>query len=202
MTAPLSHHSEEMLGAAECIFFAPHEIAVGFFEQTKPLDDRQREWLHARGVSDAAMRGDPGLDTAELRAGCVAFDRRYFDFARRADEGARPAFVVIARDEFGIVDDMVAFDAHGRIGVWLGRAAMLGEQMVDFPRIESPALAVYPDAMAWLCAERRGVVILDAKRARWRLAGDRLAVDSVGFGRRLEKSLALPRPRIFVREAA
>lgn len=187
---------------AERIFFAPHEIAVEFFESTKPLDDRQREWLHARGVSDDAIRGDPGHETAELRVGCVAFDRHYFDFVDRDDEDARSVFVVIARDEFGTVADVVAFDAQGRVGAWLGRTAILGEQFVYYPRIGEPTLAVYPGPMAWLRAERRGVVILDERRARWRLAGDRLAVDGVSFGRRLEKAMALPRPRIFVRAAA
>jgi hypothetical protein len=100
------------------------------------------------------------------------------------------------------VDDLVAFDARGRVGRWLGRAVLLGEQMRFFPRVESPALRVFADPWEWLRGERRGVVVLDRGRARWRLAGDMLAVDDPAFGRHVRDSLRLPEPRILVASKA
>jgi hypothetical protein len=41
-------------------------------------------------------------------------------------------------------------------------------------------------------------VILDAKRARWRLAEEHLIVGDPTFGRHLRDILRLPEPRIFV----
>jgi hypothetical protein len=96
------------------------------------------------------------------------------------------------------VEDLVAFDARGSVGRWLGRAVLLGEQMRFFPRVESPALRVFADPWEWLRGERRGVVVLDQGRARWRLAGDVLAVDEPAFGRRVRDELRLPEPRILV----
>ncbi len=179
-----------------------HDIAAEFFAQTRALNDAQCKWLLAREIPPAALNNDPGRPAAPVRAARIAFTGAYFDFVGAEDEDARPALCVIARDEFGIVDDLVAFDARGRIGVWLGRAAMLGEQFRWHPRIESPALRIFPDPWEWLRGERRGVVILDTKRAQWRLSGDVLAVDDPAFGRRLHNMLALPKPQIFVASKA
>jgi len=175
-----------------------HDIAAEFFAQTRALDDAQRAWLLAREIPPAALNNDPGRPAAPVRAARVVFAERYFDFAAEHDEDARPALCVVARDEFGIVEDLVAFDARGRVGRWLGRAVLLGEQMRFFPRVESPALRVFADPWEWLRGERRGVVILDRGRARWRLAGDVLAVDEPAFGRRVRETLRLPEPRILV----
>jgi hypothetical protein len=177
---------------------APPDIAAEFFAQTRPLNDAQRSWLLAREIPPVALDIDPGRPAAPVRAARVVFTERYFDFAEEHDEDARPALCVIARDEFGIVDDLVAFDARGSIGRWLGRAVLLGEQMRFFPRVESPALRVFADPWEWLRGERRGVVVLDQGRARWRLAGDVLAVDEPAFGRRVRDGLRLPEPQILV----
>jgi len=59
-------------------------------------------------------------------------------------------------------------------------------------------LRVFADPWEWLRGERRGVVILDRGRARWRLTGERLAVDDVAFGRRVRDALRLPEPQIMV----
>jgi len=177
---------------------APHDIAAEFFAQTRALDDAQRAWLLAREIPPAALNNDPGRPAAPVRAARIAFTGAYFDFVGAEDEDARPALCVIARNEFGIVDDLVAFDARGRVGRWLGRAVLLGEQMRFFPRVESPALRVFADPWEWLRGERRGVVVLDRGRARWRLAGDVLAVDEPAFGRRVRETLRLPEPRILV----
>jgi hypothetical protein len=177
---------------------ASYNIAAEFFAQTRALDDAQRKWLLAREIPPAALDNDPGRPAAPVRAARVAFTGAYFDFVGAEDEDARPALCVIARDEFGIVDDLVAFDARGSVGRWLGRAVLLGEQMRFFPRVKSPALRVFADPWEWLRGERRGVVILDQGRARWRLAGDMLSVDEAAFGRRVRDAMRLPEPRILV----
>ncbi len=177
---------------------APHDIAAEFFAQTCALNDVQRTWLLAREIPPVALDIDPGHPAAPVRAARIAFTGAYFDFVGAEDEDARPALCVIARDEFGIVEDLVAFDARGRVGRWLGRAVLLGEQMRFFPRVESPALRVFADPWEWLRGERRGVVILDRGRARWRLAGDMLAVDEPALGRRVRDTLRLPEPQIMV----
>jgi hypothetical protein len=177
---------------------ASHDIAAEFFAQTRALDDAQRAWLLAREIPPAALNNDPGRPAAPVRAARIAFAGAYFDFVGAEDEDARPALCVIARDEFGVVEDLVAFDARGHVGRWLGRAVLLGEQMRFFPRVESPALRVFADPWEWLRGARRGVVILDRGRARWRLAGDMLAVDEPALGRRVRDTLRLPEPRILV----
>jgi hypothetical protein len=181
---------------------SPHDIAAEFFAQTRALNDAQRAWLLAREIPPVALDIDPGRPAAPVRAARVAFTGSYFDFVGAEDEDARPALCVIARDEFGTVDDLVAFDARGRVGRWLGRAVLLGEQMRFFPRVESPALRMFADPWEWLRGERRGVVVLDRGRARWRLAGDVLAVDEPAFGRRVRETLRLPDPQILVASKA
>lgn len=183
---------------ARAIAWPPHEVAACFFEETRPLNSLQRDWLIDRGVPECAIAHDPGRDTAEIRVARVRFEGRFFEFARAEDEQGRPAFAVIARNEFEECDDIVAFDARGNIAPWLGRAALLGAQMQHHPRIESAALPVFPDALAWLRAKRRGVVILDPSRARWRLAQEEILIDDPAFERRLHSQLRLPSPRILV----
>ena len=75
---------------------------------------------------------------------------------------------------------------------------MLGEDRLIEPRIEVDGLRLFASPLEWLRAERQGVVILDPERARWRLAGERLIVGDVDFGRRIRDALRLPEPQIFV----
>jgi hypothetical protein len=188
---------EARMSDIPCII-AAHDIAAEFFARSRALDDAQRAWLLARGIPLVALDNDPGRPAAPVRAARVVFAGAYFDFVGAENEDARPALCVIARDEFGIVDDIVAFDSRGRVGRWLGRAVLLGEQMRFFPRVESPALRVFADPWEWLRGERRGVVILDRGRARWRLAGEVLAVDETALGHRVRDALRLPETKIMV----
>jgi hypothetical protein len=182
---------------------AAHEVAEEFFSNSRRLDDTQRAWLLAQGISASAMEADPDYASGPLRFASVFFSDQYFDFAIGTDAMAVPAFIVIARNEFGVTDDMVAFDGQGRRATGLGRARLLGEQMILAPRLGEP-LRVFEDVWAWLRADRDGVVILDWSVAVRRLEGVSLCVDSVEFGQILRERLARPAPRIFVkiREAA
>ena len=94
--------------------------------------------------------------------------------------------------------DVVAWDVEmGRVATMLGAATMLGEDQLTAPRV-GDGLQVYPDVADWLRADRSGIVILDAERARWRLAKERLIVADAMFGRLLREALRLPEHQIFV----
>ena len=59
---------------------------------------------------------------------------------------------------------------------------------------------MFPGPAEWLRAGRRGVVILDNERARWRLSEETLIVSDAAFGRRLRDALRMPEPRVYVEE--
>jgi hypothetical protein len=182
----------------EASLIAAHEIAEEFFSNSRRLDDAQRAWVLAHGVSGSAIETDPYCSSGPLGFASVVFGERYFDFAVDGDASAVPAFIVIARDEFGVTNDMVAFDGEGRLAPGLGRARLLGEQMIFAPRLGEP-LRVFEDVWAWLRGNRDGVVILDWESAARRLENVPLAVDDIEFGQILRARLARPAPSIFVR---
>jgi hypothetical protein len=92
---------------------AAHEIAEEFFSNSRRLDDAQRGWLRARGISASAIETDPFCSSGPLRFASVVFGEQYFDFVTDDCASAVPAFIVIARDQFGVTDDLVAFEAEG-----------------------------------------------------------------------------------------
>jgi hypothetical protein len=136
------------------------------------------------------------------RARVVLFpDQPLFDFAEDVGEdGATPAFVFVARDEFGDACDLVAWaPSEARVAAWLGRASMLGLESLWAPRLmHEGALPVCETPLEWLRAERRAVVILDPTRARWSLYRTNLIVTDVAFGCRVREALRWPAPQIFV----
>jgi hypothetical protein len=166
---------------------AAHEIAEEFFSNSRRLDNAQRAWVLAHGVSASAIEADPYCSSGPLRFASVVFGEQYFDFVTDDCASAVPAFIVIARDQFGVTDDLVAFDGRGRLSPALGRARLLGEQMILAPRLGEP-LRVF-----------EGVVILDWESAARRLGNVPLAVDDIEFGQILRTQLARPAPSIFVR---
>jgi hypothetical protein len=177
---------------------AAHEIAEEFFSNSRRLDNAQRAWVLAHGVSASAIEADPYCSSGPLRFASVVFGEQYFDFVTDDCASAVPAFIVIARDQFGVTDDLVAFDGRGRLSPALGRARLLGEQMILAPRLGEP-LRVFEDVWAWLRGNRDGVVILDWESAARRLGNVPLAVDDIEFGQILRTQLARPAPSIFVR---
>jgi hypothetical protein len=128
-----------------------------------------------------------------------------FDFASEigSSRGSVAAVVIPTRDECGDLVDLAAWNIDGgAFGTWRGVASMLGEDQLNAPRIGSGALAVFPDVASWLRAGRRGVVVIDPKRARWRLAETPLVVEDVALGRRIREALRLPEPKIMVASKA
>ena len=164
-----------------------------------PTPDMIR-FFRGRGVSVEAL-AEPELPAL---ANVVFHDNRpLFDFTDEAgDDGAVRAIVFLARDEEGEPRDLVAWSCKkNRLAAWYGggAVAMLGEDYLGGPRLEY-GLCVCADPLEWLRVERCGVVILDARRARWQTTamGEDLIVADHAFGRHLRNSLRLPEPRIFV----
>ena len=156
--------------------------------------------LFALGIFGDGVNGHGAFDALEV-ADVIFRPGDRFDFSRdvRDLHGHVAGVIIPARDECGDLVDLAAWSVDdGELALWRGDAAMLGEDWINAPRIELDALAVFPDVASWLRAGRRGVVIVDPQRARWRLAGERLAVDDVAFGRRVRDALRLPEPRILV----
>jgi hypothetical protein len=156
--------------------------------------------LFRLGIHGAALTGADAFDALHVEAVCFLGNER-FEFAREMSEPCESTLAVIVpcRNEFGRTVDLVAWEIDtNKLAAWRGEAAILGEDQIDAPRIECDGLRVYPGPRDWLHAGRRGAVILDALRARWRLAEDRLIVDNADFGRRLRGMLRLPEPRVFV----
>jgi hypothetical protein len=156
--------------------------------------------LFALGIFGEGVNGSGAFDALEV-ADVIFRSGRRFDFSREVRElrGHVAAVIIPARDECGDLVDVAAWNIDdGEIALWRGVASMLGEDWISAPRIESDPLAVFPDVLSWLRAGRRGVVIVEPLRARWRLTGERLAVDDPAFGRRVRDALRLPEPQIFV----
>jgi hypothetical protein len=128
-----------------------------------------------------------------------------FELAREVGAvfGLVEAIIIPVYDEAGDIDDLAAWNVDtGALALWRGVALILGEEWINAPRIESQTLTVFADVGSWLRAGRRGVVVLDAERARWRLAGESLAVEDPAFGRRIRDALRLPEPKVFVASKA
>ncbi len=127
-------------------------------------------------------------------------DQPLFDFTDEAcDEGAVRSLVFLARDESGDPLDLVAWSRKtNRLASWYGRAALLGLESRWAPRIGAEGLRICFDPLAWLVAERDGVVIIDPESARWQLARESLVVSDVAFGRHVHATLRLPDPKVYV----
>ncbi len=168
------------------------------------LDEATYSRLKRLGIHGPGINGRGPFDA--LQVADVIFrpdqDQR-FEFSRDAGSsvGAVTAVVIPVHDQAGDITDLAAWNMEsGGFGLWRGVASMLGEDWLLSPRIDD-ALDVFPTVTEWLRAGRRGVVIVDPKRARWALAGERIVATDVAFGLRLRDMLALPAAQIFVERA-
>lgn len=168
------------------------------------LDGAIYSRLKRRGIHGAGINGRGPFDALQVADALFRPGQR-FEFARDVGSsvGAVAAVVVPVRDQAGDVVDLGAWHLEsGAFGLWRGVASLLGEDRLFAPRIgDDDVLDVFANVADWLRAGRRGVVILDADRARWALAGQRLVAPSDEFGRALLADLSLPPPQIFVDRA-
>ena len=165
------------------------------------LSQGQIDRLTDAGVAVEALSADPGDYGFAIATDHVSFDgARGFCFerhARQPDESFERAYIIVARDEFGEPADLIAWRGN-RVASWSARVSMLGANNLFAPRILSDALLVEPDVLSWLRSGRRGVVIIDAEKARWQLASaGPLQAASVDHGRALRRALSF-RPHIKV----
>jgi hypothetical protein len=134
----------------------------------------------------------------------VIFNRRkrLFDFVDGVtdDECAVDALIFLALDELGDPEDLVAWTAGFPTSAWYGAATFLGAENLCGPRLHDHGLYVHKTPLDWLAFHQDGVVIVDVRRARLRLMGERLVVTDGDFGETLNKALRFPPPVISVME--
>jgi hypothetical protein len=158
--------------------------------------------LFALGIHGPALTGGGLFNMLHCDTACFLPGGR-FEFARgmRDQTGHTLAVIIPTLDEWGQTIDLVAWRMDdGAVATWLGAGCILGEDHLNAPQIEADGIRVFPGPAEWLRAGRRGIVILDGERARWRLCEERLIVTDAAFGRRLREALRLPEPRVFVEE--
>jgi len=183
------------------------DILKTYRTETANLSADQIGWLRSKGVTPQAIGGDPDLMGYALTAGNVVFDEDapLFDFAsERPGVVAAPAIIILARGNFGDEADLVAWSPRsGRLAAWLGSASMLGEQNALAARLADPALDVHESPLAWLIAGRRGVCIIDPRRARHTLeCAQPLRAASVRHGLSLRRAMTLATPNIVISRKA
>jgi len=166
------------------------------------LDEATYSRLKRLGIHGAGINGRGPFDALQIADVIFRPDRR-FEFSRDAGSsvGAVTAVIIPARDGAGDIVDLAAWNIESSaFGLWRSVASMLGEHWLLSPRV-GDALDVFPTVTQWLRAGRQGVVVVDPKRARWALAGERIVATDVAFGLRLRDMLALPAAQIFVERA-
>ncbi len=189
----------------------PRLVGIGLTAAESALIECQFVALHKAtyaklfglGIYGRALTGRDAFDALHVESVCFLAGRR-FEFGRnlRNATGAVRAVIIPARDEDDDTRDLAAWSLDdGRVATWCGAVSMLGEDQLSAPRRRA-GLHVHRNVVEWLRADRNGVVILDAKRARWKLAEEILAVDDPAFGLRLRAAMRLPEPGIVVRKAA
>jgi hypothetical protein len=154
-----------------------------------PTEDEIR-WLFAHGVSDAAI-----FQPTPIRAARVRFlDQRAFEFADIGGVGER-ALVFVGES------DLVAWQPRqGALATWRGVAFCLG----DIDQVFNPAtyfcagaLRVHADPLAWLKAEREGIVSVQPRFTYAYLRHvPRLAFSTAAHARQVRAWLEPPKPRV------
>ncbi|MHB2168021.1 hypothetical protein [Alsobacter sp. R-9] len=162
------------------------------------LADIHIKYLLERGVPAQALHRPEVLVRADVHH--LAGARFVFADELRAEAPTTAALIVVAHDQDGVPDDLIAWSPRaGVLGTWLGRRCCVGDAYG--PRLdEHGGLLVHADPLGWLQADRRGVAVVDPALAREHLwgAGPFVVDGDVTFARHLETVLTLPSPDIIV----
>lgn len=149
-----------------------------------------------------AFPGDPPIDFGfEVRRARVQFirgGRTVFASDKRADpEAVVPAFVMPAFDADGVMIDLVAWHPPSNR---LGSSERAAGWLAGGYHSEDEPLVVHPNPLAWLRANRQGVVIVHEDLARPALLAQRtLQAADIAHGEALQAMLSKVRmPRIVV----
>ena len=184
-----------MLAAYSANTASPRQAAIDFLVKR-----------HAVPVLALARDGD-GHGQTLGEAFITVDDRNVFEFADPPHgEDTMRALIIVARDESGCPLDLVAWAPKtNAISTYFCRCPVLGAHALNGARLNEP-LRVHKSVLAWLRADRNGIVILDSARA-WRFIDSDLLIGAadVEHGIELRRVLQPPPARIVVpslREAA
>ena len=135
---------------------------------------------------------------SSLSSSCQAIDSSLRGTRVMHPEQSVPWFF-LASDDLGNPLDLAAWEPEtGRLALWLGRLAMLGQDNLYGWRVGEP-LIVHETPLEWLQAGREGVFVIDPQGASPLLRMvEPLAVKRPEFGRQLLSALTIRAPRIVV----
>ena len=143
--------------------------------------------LEARlGWDDVGEVGFPS--SSPIRSAKVSVSGERFTFAPDGQD----AFVVAEYIDRQAVD-IIAFRSTWCASL-CGLAPILGAAALDAVPHDQP-IRVFRNGLEWLAGGRRGIAIVDASTAAYRLAGRILVADSEVHGLKLERALTL-KPRV------
>ena len=156
--------------------------------------------LFATGISGDAVNGCGAFDALHVEP-VIFRPRGRFEFSRNVHDarGHLAAIIIPVRDECADLIDLGAWtiDNHA-LALWRGVASMFGASNVFAPRLGEP-LVVHETVLEWLRSGRRGVFVIDPKRAAPLLhIAQPLGVTNEAFGRRLQTLLTIQSPQILV----
>jgi hypothetical protein len=114
-------------------------------------------WPERKGVLDAALGICPQVGTARVR-----FDGNHFE----EDPEGQSSLVFVIHD-YGEFIDFAAWDQKtGQIGTWRGSGFAINQDTISNPASHfcGDALRIHADPLAWLRADRNGIVIANPTR--------------------------------------
>jgi hypothetical protein len=178
-----------------------HGDILETFAGLKLPTQAQLDGLRRQGVPAQAVIFDWADEPVAIKRAFVEWiPSNRFVFEDESVSGVvHDCLVVVANDETGDADDLIAFDFEGRFASWLG-VPVLGLENAHAPRL-SDALPVHRTPIDWLANYRRGVVVLNANMARHYLeSAGRLVVSDADQGRHLMAAMTF-KPQILIQSA-
>lgn len=167
-----------------------------YAQHCRDLTPKETAALALRGIHSDVLGWRHGEQFA-IKAAPVRWDGPWFDFASEGD--GRRAAIIVCMDEAGAAADLAAWSpADERIALYFGNVAMIGEEQLSIPRLESDKLWIHASPADWLAHRRTGLVIANYDRAREMLAGcSPVAVKTPGLKALLEEKWRGPRIQVF-----
>jgi hypothetical protein len=141
----VTSHNREQRDRQTLSTISPERDILAEFSNCQTLRPTQISKLVKNlGIPFSALVADEGYATFVVKADRICFlpDCK-FEFERysQGDTTAVSAATIVCRDELGDMADLCAWDvATNRAALWLGRVAMLGEQVPLEPRIGEPLM--------------------------------------------------------------